>query len=305
MDFQKISLFIDVVKLGSFAAVSQSRDLDPSMISRSIASLEEELGTKLFFRTTRKLAPTEAGMQFFAKVEPLMEEFDRAKSSLLERRDKPSGTIRVTAPVSFGLLFLIPLVAKFQAKFPDVHIDLMVTDSVLNLVDERIDVAIRFGHLKDSSFVGTKLAPLNYVPCASPSYLKKFGQPKSPQDLLNYNCLSFLIPGFADGWRFRNRKNGTEERVPIKGSIRISNAIGLRDAAVAGIGISLLPGLLVGREIEKGVLVPLFHSFEVTATIFDAHAWLLYSSKDFLPSKVKVFVDFLKLELGKIKYYEA
>ncbi len=305
MDFQKIGLFIDVVRLGSYVAVSQSRDIDPSVISKSIASLEKELRTKLFFRTTRKLAPTEAGMQFYSKVEPLMEELEKAKHSLIEKRDSPSGTIRVTSPVSFGVLFLVPLVAKFQVKFPHVHVDLLITDSVLNLVDERIDAAIRFGHLEDSSFVGNKLAPLNYVPCASPGYLKKYGTPKAPQDLLDHNCLSFLIPGFADGWRFRNRKSGIEERVAVKGSLRISNAIGLREAAVFGGGISLLPGLLVGREVEKGSLIPLLKNYEITATVFDANAWLLYPSKDFLPTKVKAFVDFLKTELSSIKYYGA
>lgn len=211
MDFQKISLFIDVVRFGSYAAVSHSRDLDPSMISRSISALEEELGTKLFFRTTRKLSPTDAGMQFFSAVEPLLEELERAKNLLIDKHDKPSGTIRVTVPVSFGLLFLVPLIAKFQGKYPDVFIDLMITDSVLNLVDERIDVAIRFGHLEDSSFVGIKLAPLNYVVCASPSYLRKYGHPKLPKDLLEHNCLSFLIPGFAGGWYFKNKKSGLEE----------------------------------------------------------------------------------------------
>ena len=305
MDFQKINLFIDVVKLGSYTAVSQSRDLDPSMISKSITSLEKELGTKLFFRTTRKLSPTDAGMQFYSKVEPIMEELEKAKNFLIEKRDTPSGIIRVTSPVSFGLLFLIPFVTKFQIKFPEVQVELMITDSVVNLVDERIDVAIRFGHLEDSTFVGNKLAPLDYVPCASPGYLKKYGHPKAPQDLVKHNCLSFLFPGFADGWLFRNRKTGSEARVPINGSLRISNAIGLRDAAVLGAGISLLPGLLVGREIKRGSLIPLFTNHEVTATEFDANAWLLYSSKDFLPTKVKVFVEFLKNELGKIKYYEA
>lgn len=296
MDLERLQQFTEVAKLGSFAAVAKSLEVDPSLVSRAVAGLEEELGVKLFYRTTRKLSLTEAGTAFLAKIEPLLEEFESARLAAVELKDQPSGLLRVTSTISFGALHLAPRIARFLARYPQIKIDLLATDAVVNLVEERIDVAIRFGHLRDSSYISRKLTSLSYVLCASPEYLRSRKAPKVPADIAQHACLQFLIPGFNQGWKFRHQRSGKIEHVDVAGPLRISNAIALKEATLAGMGIALLPTLIIEEEIKAKKLKLLFADYDVTATDFDAAVWVLYPSREFLPGKIKAFTDFLAKE---------
>lgn len=300
MDVQQLKIFVDVFRARSFAKVADARDIDPSLISRSIASLEMELGVSLFYRTTRKITPTEAGTVFYSGIERLTGDLEVAISSAQNLRLTPSGVLRITAPVSFGVQYLPKIVKEFRESYPDIEVDLVITDSIVDIVEQRIDLAFRFGHLPDSSFVAKKLVDLNYVVCASPEFLREHGKPKSFQELSKLSSVQFLISGFNDGWKFRAKKDDVQIVMPKKG-IRASNALVLRELVMSGAGVGLLPRILVLQDLEKKSLIDLFPSFEVTATDFGAKIWILYPSKDHLPEKTRLFIDFAHKKMSQFK----
>ncbi|MEM8962473.1 MAG: LysR family transcriptional regulator [Acidobacteriota bacterium] len=294
MDLDVLRTFADVMRRGSFATVARDRNVDPSSISRAIASLERELGIRLFHRTTRRLSPTEAGALYFDRIEPVLEELEHAGLQASEIDRAPRGTLRIACPVSFALLNLVPLLPELDDLYPELAIDLLLTDATLDLVEERIDVAIRLGPLADSGLVARRLATMVARVCASPSYLERHGRPTTPTDLVHHNCLLLDMPGFDAQWRFRDRETGATTAVSVRGNLHTSNAIALKECALAGRGVILQARWIVGRELRHGTLVDLFPDHDVTAAAFDDPAvWLLYPSRSYLPRKVEVFLDFV------------
>jgi len=297
MDFDSVRIFVEVMKQGSFAAVARQRDMDPSSISRTIAGLESELGFRLFQRTTRKLAPTEAGSEYFARVENLIGEFDRASEAALDLVSLPTGTLRVTACTSFGQRILAPILPKLRSQYPNLTLDLVLMDHHVDLVKEQIDVAIRFGSRPEGDFISRQLIPRHFHVCASPGYIKKYGLTSHPSDLESLDCLLFSMPGYRSAWKFRDSSNDTF-KVPVAGHLLVCHGVTMTACAVAGLGPALLPDWLCRDEIRDGSLIDLFPDYECTATDFDTAAWLVYPRYDNLPSKVQVFVEFLRAEIG-------
>ncbi|NER83629.1 MAG: LysR family transcriptional regulator, partial [Leptolyngbya sp. SIO1D8] len=252
-----------------------------------------ELGIRLFQRTTRRLSPTEAGTAYFERVEPLIEEMQQAIDRAIDISGRPQGTLRVTASVSFGQRCILPVLSDFQAKYPDLTVDLCLTDVVVDLFAERIDLAIRLGLLQDSTLIAQKLMDTNYQVCASPEYLQRKGHPKHPTDITHHNCLRFPLTGFRSKWIFKTAEGAIRE-VPVNGHTIISNAIALQQCAIAGMGLVLLPHWLTDEELKEGKLVNVFPNYEVTATDFNTAAWLVYPSRSYIPVKVRVFIEFLK-----------
>ncbi|MBV8689096.1 MAG: LysR family transcriptional regulator, partial [Candidatus Eremiobacteraeota bacterium] len=272
------------------------RGADPSSISRSIAALEDELKVRLFQRNTRRLTPTEAGTVYFDRVEPLVDELDRAHLAAAEAGETPVGTLRITAPVSFAQLNIVPLLPEFSRRYPELAFDLLLTDTVLDLVAERIDVAIRLGPLADTGLIAQRLTPMIGRVCATPGYLAARGRPASPEDLQDHNCLLLdHLPGFDSKWRFV--KDGRRFEVPVRGTIRSSNALALKQCALAGMGVILQALWVVGRELKEGVLIDVFPGYSVTAANFPSPAaWALYPSRTYVPLKVRVFLNYLKAQ---------
>ncbi len=297
MDFEAVRVFVDVMKLRSFAAAARQRDMDPSSVSRSIASLESELGFRLFHRTTRKLAPTEAGSEYYARVQSLIGEFDRAGEAAMDLVSLPIGTLRVTACTSFGQRVLAPILPKLRSQYPNLTIDLVLVDHHVDMVEEQIDIAVRFGSRPEGDFIASKLVPRRFQVCASPAYIDKYGQPAHPTDLENLDCLLFSMPGYRSAWKFRDASNEIFN-VPVSGHLLVSHGMTMTACAVAGLGPSLLPDWLSRQEIASGSLVDLFPKYECTATDFDTAAWLIYPSHSYLPTKVSVFVEFLRAEIS-------
>ncbi len=296
MDISVLQTFIEVMRQGSFAAVARERNIDPSSVSRSISALEKELGVRLFQRTTRQLSPTEVGVTYFHRIEPLVEEMQQAVDLVKEVSGQPKGTLRITASVSFGLKCIVPLLAEFETLYPDLSIDLLLTDSRIDLLTERIDLAIRLGSLKDSTLIAQKLMSTSYLVCASPNYLKRWGQLNKPEDIAQHNCLLFPLAGFRERWIFRNNQGEIRE-IAVHGDTIISNAIGLQQCAIAGMGLALLPKWLINDDLEAGTLIDVLPSYDVTATDFQTSAWLVYPSRNYVPLKVRVFIDFLKMHI--------
>ncbi|MBI3451746.1 MAG: LysR family transcriptional regulator [Rhodospirillales bacterium] len=296
MNLSALGVFIEAVRRGSFTAVARDYDVSPSAISRTIATLEDELGIRLFQRTTRRLSLTEAGVVYFGQVEPLVEEIKRANLAAADVSQRPKGVLRVTSSVSFGQKCIVPLLPDFAAAYPELTVDLLLTDSIVDLLTERIDIAVRLGSLPDSTLIAHRLFQTTYSVYASPEYLARRGWPKTPGELKSHNCLLFPLPGFRSRWIFRDANGGIVE-IPVEGRVVISNALALHQCARAGMGVALLPHWIVGADLRRKVLTNVFPRFDVTATEFDTAAWLLYPSRDYLPIKVRAFADFLKRRL--------
>lgn len=292
MQLDHLRLFVDVVHAGSFAAVARERGLDPSSISRAVQGLERDLGVALLFRTTRSLSLTEAGRAYFQRVEPLVAELDAAAEQVGSQGSSVEGELRVLSPVSFALTNLVPLLPTFLQAHPGLRLDLQLGDALLDLAENRLDVAIRLGPLADSSYVCRKLSPMVPRVCASPAYLERFGRPTHPEELGEHACLLLDLRGFGNRWLFRDRR-GRQSYVDVRGQLKTSNALALKQLALAGQGIVLQGEWVVGEELANGRLVDLFPDHEVTASYFDNAAWTLRHPAARVPRKVEVFLEFL------------
>lgn len=295
MHLDDLRLIGDIARLGSFAGAARARNVDPAWISRKISDIEALLGFRLFQRTTRRLALTEAGRVYWRSVEGLVEAHERARDDALSISHGPSGLLRITATMAFGQKILTPLLPRFCASAPHVEIELLLDDANLDLVDRRVDLALRLGPEVTGDFIAAKLCDTRYRLCVSPDYLAAQGAPARPADLARRDCLRFALPGLRNQWIFRDSA-GVEEQVEIGGKLSASGAIALRQLALAGMGPALLAGWLVEDDMARGDLVELFPDLQVTPTNFATAIWLLYPSRSFLPGKVRAMIDFLRAE---------
>jgi DNA-binding transcriptional LysR family regulator len=298
MDLNNIQLFVEVVQRKSFAEVARMRNIDPSSVSRSIQKLENTLGFRLFQRTTRKLSPTEAGTSYFRQVGGLIETFIKAGEQALDLSNEPIGILRVAACTSFGQKILVPLLPVMRKKYPRLVIDLVLADNQVDIIDQQIDVAIRFGKKPTDDFICNELAPRKFIVCASPTFIKSNNITESPVCLSELECLRFSIPGYRDAWKFR-QAHKKELSVPVTGHLLISHGMTMTASTVAGLGVSLLPDWLCRDELTDGSLVDLFPDYECAGTDFDTSTWLVYPSRDYRPLKLSAFIDCLKSEVAE------
>ncbi|EGD58645.1 LysR family transcriptional regulator [Novosphingobium nitrogenifigens DSM 19370] len=295
MELHDAGLLIEIARRGSFARVARDRGADPSWVSRKVADIEDELGFRIFHRTTRRVSLTEAGTIYLREAETIVEALDRARDNALSVSQVPSGTLRITCTVAFGQKILVPLLPRFRRDYPQVDLELVLSDASLDLVEDRIDLAIRLGPGVSGDFVVSKLRDTRYRVCASPDYLRRQGRPATPAALAGHDCLRFLLPGFRNRWLFRDGA-GAVEPVEIKGSVVSTGALALHAMALAGMGPVLLASWLVDDDIASGALVDLFPDRQATATTFETAIWMLYPSRSFLPQKVRAMIDFLRAE---------
>lgn len=298
MELENLAIFVDVMNKGSFVAVARDRDVVPSTISRAISSLEDELGIRLLNRTTRRIKPTEAGQVYFQQVEAIVDELERAKSVTVDLGNNPTGELRLSASMTFGNLNVVPLLPEFMAAYPRLDVYLNLSDSVMDLVDEGIDVAVRLGNLADTGLVATRLTSLDYVIVASPAYLQQYGTPEQPTDIQSHQCMLFPMPGFNTDWLFRD-STGRVSTVKPHGRLQLTNALAHKQCALDHMGITMCSKWSVWDELQKGTLVQLFKEYDTAMVDFDSAVWLVYPSRKYLPLKVRVFIDFMK---NKFRY---
>lgn len=292
MDLSALELFLDVMQQRSFAAVARRRNVDPSSVSRAIAKLEHELDIRLFQRSTRKLQPTEAGQLYFDRVFPAVAELTAAQQQAMEVSQTPRGTLRVTAPSVFAEKQLAPLLPEFAQRYPELRVELLLMDAYLDLIAERIDVAIRVGSLQDSTYRLQKLRSMEFFVCAGPGYLEQHGLPESPEEIINHSCLLFPRRNHSLSWLFKD-ETGQVTEIPIQGQYLITNSAAIRECAISNMGLTLLPDWLIEKDIAAGNLVRLFNHYKVTATDFTSAVWLLYPSQTFIPRKTQIWIDYL------------
>jgi DNA-binding transcriptional LysR family regulator len=292
MDLNLLQTFGAVVRGGSFSAAARELSVSPSHVSRQISTLEEQLEVLLFQRTTRKLALTEAGTAYSARVLPLLEELALAGERVRDLGDKPSGLVRIAAPTSFACEHLATWVGELRLLYPAIDVELALDTRLHDLVEERIDVAFRLGHLEASTLVARKLCDMPRVVVASPSYVAARGLPRHPNELPAHDCLVFPFAGYGASWSFRDGR-GRSARVEVRASVIIAEGLALRALALAGAGLTLLPRWLVAESLHRGELVQAFPTYDVTGTEHGAAVWLVYPTRDYLPLKVRVVIDFM------------
>ncbi len=292
MDVATLELFIDVMQQHSFAAVARRRNVDPSSVSRAIAKLERDLDLRLFQRSTRKLQPTEAGQLYFDRVFPAVAELAAAQQQALAVSQAPRGTLRVTAPAVFAEKRLMPLLPEFARRYPELRVELLLVDAYLDLIAERIDVAIRVGALRDSAYRLQKLRSMEFFICAGPGYVAEHGVPERPEEIVDHSCLLFPRRDHSLSWLFKDGAGEVTE-ILIQGQYLMTNSAAIRECAIANMGLTLLPDWLVEQDIATGQLVRLFRNYTVTATDFNSAVWLLYPSQAFLPRKTQVWIGHL------------
>ncbi|MBL8513489.1 MAG: LysR family transcriptional regulator [Betaproteobacteria bacterium] len=293
--FQSIGVFIKVVETGGFARAADKLDLSTSAVSRQVAELETRLGARLLHRTTRRISLTEAGQAFYEKSLQLMADLEEAEAIATLATAKPRGTLKLTASINFGMRHLAPAIGAFQCEYPDVLFDVNLSDRFVDLVEEGLDLAIRIGDLGNPNLVAKRIGEMRLISCASPTYLKRHGTPKHPDDLARHNCLVYEYSPMKGVWRFTGR-DGTEHRIKIAGSVHANNGDMLAAIAAAGVGIAMEPDFIVDPLIAAGTLVPILKDFRAPS----AGIFAVYSSRRHLSAKVRVFVDFLAARFARM-----
>ncbi|NIP72167.1 MAG: LysR family transcriptional regulator [Gammaproteobacteria bacterium] len=298
--FANMQTFVRVVESGSISTAARRLNIAKSAVSRRIAELEERLGAQLFRRTTRTLNLTETGRSFHERCVRILSDVEEAELAVSREHGTLRGTLRVAAPVSFGLLHLAPAISDFARVHPQVEFDLDFDDRQVDLLQEGFDAAIRIARLSDSSLIARRLATVHNVVCASPAYLARCGEPRRPGELTQHACLVYANAPEPKVWRHRG-PDGKEGSVRVHPHLQANNGDFLREAAIAGQGIIMGPTFIVYRAVEQGLLVPVLTRWRWPSV----NAYAAYPQTRHLSQRVRVFVDFLAERFAGVPYWDT
>ncbi|MEW6645083.1 MAG: LysR substrate-binding domain-containing protein [Pseudomonadota bacterium] len=287
-----MSVFVKVADLGAFTAAAKELRLSPTMIGKHIRFLEERLGSQLINRSTRRQSLTELGRSYLDHCRHLLEEAEAGDALVEEALSAPRGKLRVATSVAFGSYSLTPAVVRFMKKYPDVSVELVLSDRMVDLLEEGLDAAIRVGTLVDSTMMSRSLSPYTGVVCAAPSYLAEHGRPTHPRELVDHECLRY--PGWADGQRWTFFGPEGEVQVDVRSRLTINSAFGIRYAALAGAGIVLMRDELLAEDIAAGRLQVLLPNYTTQAR---ARQILWLKNRKMTP-KLRAFIDFIAETYG-------
>lgn len=286
--YNEMLVFSRVATLGSFSAAARELDLTPSAVSKLISRLEDRLGVRLFQRTTRSLRLTDEGSLFLESCRDILLDIERAELEVAALQSRVTGTLNVTAISAFARTQLCKVMPAFMSRYPDLRVELSLTERQVDLISEHIDMAILISEeVTDQSLISRKLATNKRVICASPAYIKKHGAPRTPEDLLNHNCLTHSSIHHFNDWQFRD---GDDIKVlSIQGNFRTNSASALHEAVKAGIGIARLATFVTQPSLDSGELVPLLteHTHDTSNIL------AVYPHRRHLSTRVRAFIDFL------------
>lgn len=297
--FRQISTFVEVIARGSLSAAARAEGIAPAMIGRRLDALEARLGVKLLQRTTRKLALTDEGAVFLEDCQRILAELEEAEAAVSERSARATGHLVVSAPAGFGRQHVAPLVPSFLAEHREVSVNLNLSDRVVDVIGEGVDIAIRIASLTDSNLVGVKLADNHRVVVATPGYLKRYGTPQTLDDLSKHNCLAISSQGSQRGWTFRD--HGKIVTMKVSGNMVCNDGAVLHDWAMAGRGLAWRSMWEVSSEIEAGQLVPVLEQYAAPGN--DIYA--VFAQRRHLPLRIRVFVDFLRHAYSQPEYWRS
>ena len=285
---QSLTAFTRVVEAGSFARAAERLDMSVSAVSRHVSDLESHLGARLLNRTTRRLSMTESGQAFYERCVQLLADLEEAEEAVSASAVVPRGTLRITASMSFGAGYLAPAIAEFQRRHPKLRFDIELSDRAVDLVDERIDLAIRIGDIGSQALIGRRIGIAQMVCCAAPGYLARQEAPRTPADLASHACLTYEYSSGGNLWRFTDAARHSHD-VHVTGIAHANNGAMLAALAVAGVGITLEPDFIVAPDVRAGRLVRLLPGYAPPAISINA----AYPSRRHLSAKVRAFIDFL------------
>lgn len=286
--FHAIAAFAKVVESGSFGRAAERLGVSVSAVSRQVADLEAHLDSRLLNRTTRRLSLTESGRVFYERCIQLLADLEEAEQSAHAGTLKPRGTLRLTCGTTFGVRHLAPAMVGFIERFPEMRLDLELSDRVVDLVDEGFDVAVRIGNVGSQNLVGRKIGETRLICCASPAYLASHGEPKQPEDLTRHACLTYEYAPQRNLWSFRDR-SGREHSVRVGGPVHANSGAMLSALAKAGLGVIVEPDFQVGPEVRAGRLTRILRAFELAPI----NIFVAYPSRRHLSAKVRAFAEFL------------
>lgn len=285
--------FVRVVEAGSFTAVAKQMNTTQPTISRQIATLEEHLGARLITRTTRTLTLTDDGRAFYEQALRVLEALGEAENAVGRRRSKPSGVLRIATPVVFGRLHIVPRLPAFLERYPDVSVDLVMSDTFTDLAEQGIDLAIRVGEITDPGLIAKRIGMVRRVTVASPAYLKAHGTPRKPADLETHACIVYTRLATGNRWFFETTAGPIS--IEVKGRYRADNSEAVREGVLAGLGIAVIPAFAFSTEIETGKIKVLLKDHEPKQLPMNA----VYPSRRFVPLKVRAMIDYLAHEFAR------
>ncbi|WP_295891753.1 LysR family transcriptional regulator [uncultured Vibrio sp.] len=287
-NWEGVSEFVSVAETSSFTGAAKKRNTSVAQISRRVSSLEDRLAVKLLHRTTRKVTLTEAGLLYFQQCKHLVEGLELAEIAVTQMQSSPKGLLKITAPVTYGETNLAPLLHQFLEQYPQVDLELQLTNQRIDLLEQGVDVAIRLGRLEDSSLVAKRLSQRQLYICASPTYLEQSGEPHTLSELSNHSCLV----GSLEYWRFKEQ--GKERSLRVSGRIKCNSGLSLLDAAKRHFGLVQLPDYYVNEALESGELVEVLSDYRDDKE----GIWALYPQNRNLSPKVRLLIDFLSEHLS-------
>lgn len=289
IDWEGITEFVAVAEAQSFTGAARALETSVAQISRKVAALEDRLSIKLLIRTTRKVSVTEAGQTYYQHCRHLVEGLKQADRAITELNATPQGRLKITSSVTYGEQLIAPLLSDFMLMYPQLELELILSNQTLDLVEQDFDLAIRLGRLTDSTMMAKRLSSRQVRVCASPYYIEKYGEPHTLSELSQHNCLVGSIPI----WRFIEKKK--EKSVRVKGSIHCNSGAALTNAALKGLGIVQLPDFYVQESMDKGELVEILVPYREPKE----GIWALYPNNRHLSAKVRLLVEFLAKELAE------
>lgn len=287
---ETLQTFIAVVEAEGISSAANQLGLAKSAVSRRLQELESSLKTQLIYRSTRSFSLTPEGSEFYKRCLGVIEDLNDAESRIKRHSNNLIGTLRVTAPMSFGILQMPPLIGQFLSIHRDLKIELDLNDRMVDIIAENFDVGIRISKFEDTALIGRKISAITHIAVASPSYLKKMGTPKFPADLSGHKGLVYSNKDPKDYWQFDSKKPHSKVDISkISCSLKINNGDALREAAISGLGIAILPAFIVNKAITDGKLKAILQDYQKTPV----YLYAIYSSKKNISAKVAAFVEFL------------
>ncbi|PIB64900.1 LysR family transcriptional regulator [Pseudomonas sp. 2995-3] len=284
---ESMSVFVAVVEAGSLSAAARQLGIPLATVSRKVAELEAHLKSRLLHRTTRQLSLTDVGASYLAACRRILEEIGEAERAATGEYAVPKGELTVTAPIVFGRLHIVPVVAEFLAQYPEISVNLVLTDRVVHLMEEQCDVAVRIGDLPDSSLKALQVGTVRRVVCASPHYLQTHGEPTTPQALADHSCITFEVLSSVGAWVFGAGK--AQQTVPVHSRLSVNTAEAAITAATLGVGVIRVLSYQVADAVQKGDLQVVLQPYESAALPIS----LVHKGQAPLPLKVRAFLDFV------------
>jgi len=293
----RIKAFIQVVETGSFSAASERLGLSRAAVSKYVSQLEEFLGGRLLNRTTRHVSPTESGRIYYERCREILLNLEEADGLVSGLSGQPRGTLRVTCPTYFASRHLLPLIDEFNRLYPDLNVEIMCTERIVDLVDEGYDLAIRMTKTPDQELIARRLARCRHIIAASPEYLANNPVPKIPEDLMQHRCIVFSYH-ITSAWPFS--KDGMDYSIKVPAALKTNNPDVLLASTLSGMGVTLLPTFLAGDAIRSGALRQVLQDY----LTIDLDIYVVYASRHHLPVKIRVFIDFLKERITDPPYWD-